>query len=65
MILTDVYGCETWSLVSRKEYRSEKTKQLKIFGHMMKQLNGQYCIFHNIELHDLYRSLCIAGLMKL
>jgi hypothetical protein len=52
-----LYGCETWSLTLREEYRLrvfENRVLRKIFGPMKNDVTGEWRKLHNEELHILY-----------
>jgi hypothetical protein len=52
-----LYGCETWSLTLREEYRlraSENRVLRRIFGPKRDEVTGEWRKLHNEELHDLY-----------
>jgi hypothetical protein len=54
-----LYGCETWSLTLREEYRLGvfENRVLKmIFGLKRDGVTGEWRKLHNEELHDLYSS---------
>jgi hypothetical protein len=53
-----LYGCETWSLTLREEYRLrvfENRVLRKIFGPKREE-DGSWRKLHNDELHSLYSS---------
>jgi hypothetical protein len=53
-----LYGCETWSLILREEYRLrvfENRVLRRIFGHKREE-DGSWKKCHNDELHSLYSS---------
>ena len=61
-----LYGCETWSLTLREEYRLrvfENSILRGIFGPKRNE-NGEWRRLHNEELHSLYRSLSIIRVIK-
>jgi hypothetical protein len=60
-----LYGCETWSLTSRKEHRLRvsENKVLRIFGPKRKE-NGSWRKLYNNELHGLYFSNNIVRVIK-
>jgi hypothetical protein len=61
-----LYGCETWSLTLREEHRlkfSENRVLRKIFGPKREE-NGSWRKLHNDELHTLYSSPNIVGMIK-
>jgi hypothetical protein len=50
------YGCETWSLTSRVEFRLgvfENRVLRRIFGPKRDKVNGEWRKLHNKELNDL------------
>jgi hypothetical protein len=52
-----LYGCETWSLTLRDEYRLrifENRVLRRIFGPKRKEVAGSWSRLHNEELHNLY-----------
>ncbi|KAJ4436473.1 hypothetical protein ANN_16504 [Periplaneta americana] len=54
-----LYGCETWTLTLREEYRLKvfENKVLrKIFGAKRDEVTGKWKKLHNVELHALYSS---------
>jgi hypothetical protein len=62
-----LYGCETWSLTLRKEYRLrvfENRMLRRILGPKMKEVTGDWRKLHNEELHNLYPSLSIIRMIK-
>jgi hypothetical protein len=51
-----LYGCETWSLALRKEWRLrvfENKVLRRIFGPKRDEVTGEWGRLHNKELHDL------------
>jgi hypothetical protein len=61
-----LYGCKTWSLTLREEYRLrvfENRVLRKIFGPKREE-DGSWRKLHNDELHDLYSSLNIVRVIK-
>jgi hypothetical protein len=61
-----LYGCETWSLTLRKEYRlrvSENKVLRKIFGPKREE-DGPWRKLHNDELHSLYSSPNVTRVIK-
>jgi hypothetical protein len=62
-----LYGCETWSLTLREEYRLrifENRVLRKIFGPKRDAVTGGWRKLHNEELRDLYSSQSIIRVMK-
>jgi hypothetical protein len=62
-----VYGCETWSLTLREEYRLrvfESRVLRKIFRPMRDKVTGDRRRLQNQELHDLYSSPSIIWVIK-
>jgi hypothetical protein len=54
-----VFGCKTWSLRLREEYRSRmfvNRVQMRIFGPKRDEVEGGLRGLHNEELHNLYSS---------
>ena len=54
-----LYGCETWTLTLREEYRLrvfENKVLRKIFGAKWDEVTGEWRKLHNTELHALYSS---------
>jgi hypothetical protein len=61
-----LYGCETWSLTLREEYRLtvfENRVLRKIFGPKREE-DGSWRKLHNDELHSLYSSPNIVRMIK-
>jgi hypothetical protein len=62
-----LYGCKTWSLTLREEHR------LRVFGNRVlrkifgpkREEDGSWRRLHNDELHSLYSSPNIVGVIKL
>jgi hypothetical protein len=51
-----LYGCETWSLTLREEYRLrvfENRVLRRIFGSKWDEVTGRWRKLHNEELHKL------------
>jgi hypothetical protein len=62
-----LYGCETWSLTLREEYRLrifENRVLRRIFGPIREEA-GSWRKFHNDEFHVLYSSPNIVRVIKL
>jgi hypothetical protein len=54
-----LYGCETWSLTLREEYRLrvfENRVLRRIFGPKRDEVMGEWRKLHSGELHNLYSS---------
>jgi hypothetical protein len=60
-----LYGCETWSLISREEHRLRvfENRVLRIFG-PKREGDGSWRKLHNDELHSLYSSPNIVRVIK-
>jgi hypothetical protein len=61
------YGCETWSLTLRKEYRArvfENRVLRRIFDPSRDEVTGEWRKLHNEELRDLYSSSSIIRIIK-
>jgi hypothetical protein len=62
-----LYGCETWTLKLRDEYRLrvfENKVLRRIFGSKRDEVTGGWRKLHNEELRDLYSSPSIIGIIK-
>jgi hypothetical protein len=62
-----LYGCETCCLVLREEYRRrvfENRVLKRIFGPRRDEVTGGWRKLHNEELHNLYSSPGIIGMIK-
>jgi hypothetical protein len=62
-----LYGCETWSLTLREEHRLRvfENRVLRgIFGPKREEVIGGWRKLHNEELHNLYCSPNIIGMMN-
>jgi hypothetical protein len=62
-----LYGCETWTLTLREEYRSrvfENRVLRRIFGLQRDEMIGGWRKLHNEELHGLYSSPSIIRVIK-
>jgi hypothetical protein len=62
-----LYGCETWSLTVRKEYKLrvfENRVLRRIFGPKRDGVTGGWRKLHNVELHNLYSSPSIIRIIK-
>jgi hypothetical protein len=62
-----LYGCETWSLMLRKEHRLrvyENRVLRRIFGPKRDEVTGEWSKLHSGELHNLYSSPDIIRQVK-
>jgi hypothetical protein len=62
-----LYGCETWSLILKKEYRLRafENRVLRgIFGPERDEVIGGWRKLNNEELHNLYCSPSIIRIIK-
>jgi hypothetical protein len=62
-----LYGCETWSLTLREEYRLrlfENRVLRRIFGPKRDEVTGEWRKLHNEELHNLCSSPDIIRQVK-
>ena len=62
-----LYGCETWSLTLREEYRlrAYENRVLRgIFGPRRDEVTGEWRKLHNKQLNDLYCSPNIVRVIK-
>jgi hypothetical protein len=62
-----LYGCETWSLTVREEYKLrvfENRVLRRIFGPKRDGVTGGWRKLHNEELCDLYSSPSIIRIIK-
>jgi hypothetical protein len=62
-----LYGCETWSLTLREEYRLrvfENRVLMRIFGPKRDEVTGEWRKLHNEELHNLYSSPSIIRIIR-
>jgi hypothetical protein len=62
-----LYGCETWSLTLREEYRLrvfENRVLRRIFGPKRDEVMGEWRKMHKGELHNLYSSPDIIRQIK-
>jgi hypothetical protein len=53
----DLYGCETWLLTLREEYRLrmfENRVLWRVFGPRRDEVTGEWRKLHEEELNDLY-----------
>jgi hypothetical protein len=65
---SNAYWCETWSLILREEHRLkvfENRMLRRMFGTRKDQVTGGWRELHNEELHDLYFSPSLIGMIKL
>jgi hypothetical protein len=63
----NLYGCETWSLTFREEYKLrvfENKVLRRIFGSKRDEVTGGWRKLHNEELRDLYSSPSIIKIIK-
>jgi hypothetical protein len=63
-----LYGCETWSLTLKEEYRLslfENRVLRRIFGLKRDEVTGEWRKLHNEELCDLYSSPNIIRIINL
>jgi hypothetical protein len=61
-----LYGCETWPLTLREEYRLrvfENRVLRRIFGPKRDEVTGGLRKLHNEELHNLYTSTVIIRMI--
>ena len=62
-----LYGCETWSLTLREEYRLkvfENRVLRRIFGPKTDEVTGEWRRQHNEKLYALYSSPDISRVIK-
>jgi hypothetical protein len=62
-----LYGCETWFLTLREEYRLrvfENKVLRRIYGPKKNEVTGGWRKLHNEELPDLYSSPIIIIIIK-
>jgi hypothetical protein len=62
-----LYGCETWSLILRKEHRLrvfENRVLRRMFGPKRNEVTGEWRKLHNEELRGLYSSPSIIRIIK-
>jgi hypothetical protein len=62
-----LYGCETWSLTLREEYRLrmfENRMSRRISEQKRDEVTGCWRKLHNEELHNLYPSASIIRMIK-
>jgi hypothetical protein len=62
-----LYGCETWSLTLRENYRLrvfENRVLRRIFGPRRDEVTGDWRKLHIEELHSLYSSPSIIRMLK-
>jgi hypothetical protein len=67
ILLVVLYGCETWSLTVREEYKLRvfENRVLGIFGPKRDGVTRGWRKLHNEELHNLYTSPSIIRIIKL
>jgi hypothetical protein len=61
-----LYGCETWSLTLREEYRLkvfENRVLRRIFVPKRDEVTGEWRKLHKKELHDMYSSPSIIRII--
>ena len=66
ILLVVLYGCETWSLTLRGEYRLrviENRIVRRTFG-TRRDVNGEWKRLQNEELHSLYRPPNVVRIIK-
>jgi hypothetical protein len=66
-VIVVLYGCETWSLILREEYRLrvfENRVLRRIFGPKRDEVTGEWRKLHSEELHNLYSFPDITRQMK-
>jgi hypothetical protein len=62
-----LYGCETWSLILRQEYKLrvfENRVLRRVFGPKRNEVTGGWRKLHNEELHNLYSSPSLMRIIK-
>jgi len=62
-----VYGCETWSLTLREEWKLRVFENMvlrRIFGPRTDEVTGEWRRLHNEDLNDLYSSPNIMRVIK-
>jgi hypothetical protein len=67
-LLVVLYGCETWSLILREEYRLrllENRVLRRIVRQKRDDVTGECRKLHNEELRDLFSSPSIVRIMEL
>jgi hypothetical protein len=67
MCVTHLYGCETWSLTVREEYKLrvfENRVLRRIFGPKSDGVTRGWRKLHNEELYNLYSSPSIIRIIK-
>ena len=67
ILVVVLYGCETWSLTLKEEYRLrvfENKVLRKIFGAKRDEITGEWRKLHHVELHALYSSPNIIRNLK-
>jgi hypothetical protein len=67
MLPVVLYGCETWSLTLREEHTLrvfENRVLRRIFRLKRDEVTGEWRKLHNKELHDLYPSPSIIGIIN-
>jgi hypothetical protein len=67
MLPVVLYGCDSWSLTLKEEYRLrvfENRVLRRRFGSMRDEVTREWRKLHNEELRDLYSSQSIIRMMK-
>ena len=67
IILPVFYGCKTWALTMKEEYRLrvfENTVLSRIFGPKRDEVIGKWRKLHNEELNNLYSASSIVHVIK-
>jgi hypothetical protein len=67
ILLVVLYGCETWSLTFREEYRLrvfEIRVLRRIFGPKRDEMTGEWRKLYNEELRDMYSLPSVIRIIK-